>query len=145
MTPRPDVSAERTAQIVESRDSGIQPAGLSQSTHGRHRARGRRQQGHVVLVFREQGRHYQEALLQHLFEQEVQEVTTVLAAEGSVSERLLALTQQLAGRLEEQREADSNHPRVLRDGNPRPDGAAHVGRLHPSLPRTARRAHSAGH
>ena len=32
----------------------------------------------------------------------MQEVTTVLAAEGSVSERLLALTQQLAGRLEEQ-------------------------------------------
>lgn len=101
MTPRPDVSAERTAQIVEAAIAVFSRLGFHKARMDDIAREAGVSKGTLYWYFESKDA-IKEALLQHLFEQEVQEVTTVLAAEGSVSERLLALTQQLAGRLEEQ-------------------------------------------
>ena len=100
MTPRPDVSVERTAQIVEAAIAVFSRLGFHKARMDDIAREAGVSKGTLYWYFESKDA-IKEALLQHLFEQEVQEVTTVLAAEGSVSERLLALTQQLAGRLEE--------------------------------------------
>ena len=101
MTPRPDVSAERTAQIVEAAIAVFSRLGFHKARMDDIAREAGVSKGTLYWYFESKDA-IKEALLQHLFEQEVQEVTTVLAAEGSVSERLLALTQQRAGRLEQQ-------------------------------------------
>ena len=101
MTPRPDVSAERTAQIVEAAIAVFSRLGFHKARMDDIAREAGVSKGTLYWYFESKDA-ITKALLQHLFEQEVQEVTTVLAAEGSVSERLLVLTQQLAGRLEEQ-------------------------------------------
>ncbi len=101
MAPRPDVSAERTEQIVEAAIAVFSRLGFHKARMDDIAREAGVSKGTLYWYFESKDA-ITKALLQHLFEQEVQEVETVLAAEGSVSERLLALTQQLAGRLEEQ-------------------------------------------
>ena len=100
MTPRPDVSAERTEQIVEAAIAVFSRLGFHKARMDDIAREAGVSKGTLYWYFESKDA-ITKALLQYLFDQEVQEVTTVLAAEGSVSERLLALTQQLAGRLEQ--------------------------------------------
>ena len=101
MTPRPDVSAERTAQIIEAAIAVFSRLGFHKARMDDIAREAGVSKGTLYWYFESKDA-ITKALLQHLFDREVQEMETALAAEGSVSERLLALTQQLAGRLEAQ-------------------------------------------
>ena len=100
MTPRPDVSAERTEQIVEAAIAVFSRLGFHKARMDDIAREAGVSKGTLYWYFESKDA-ITKALLQYLFDQEVQEVTTVLAAEGSVSERLLALSQQLAGKFEQ--------------------------------------------
>ena len=141
MTPRPDVSAERTAQIVEAAIAVFSRLGFHKARMDDIAREAGVSKGTLYWYFESKDA-ITKALLQHLFDREVQEMETALAAEGSVSERLLALTQQLAGRLEAQEKLIPIVHEFLRHSNSRSYSAAHPHRLHPSSPRAARRVTS---
>ena len=101
MTPRPDVSAERTEQIVEAAIAVFSRLGFHKARMDDIAREAGVSKGTLYWYFESKDA-ITKALLQRLCEQEVQEATTMLVAEGSVSERLLALTRQLAGRFEQQ-------------------------------------------
>ena len=100
MAPRPDVSAERTEQIVEAAIAVFSRLGFHKARMDDIAREAGVSKGTLYWYFESKDAIIK-ALLQHLCDQEVQEVTAMLVAEGSASERLLVLSQQLASKFEQ--------------------------------------------
>ena len=117
MAPRPDVSAERTEQIVEAAIAVFSRLGFHKARMDDIAREASLSKGTLYWYFESKDA-ITKALLQHLFEQEVQEVTTMLAAEGSVSERLPRAHSAARQPAQAAGAANRHRLRVLRDGNP---------------------------
>ncbi len=100
MTPRPDVSAERTEQIIAAAIAVFSRLGFHKARMDDIAREAGLSKGTLYWYFESKDA-ITKALLQHLFDQEVQQVATLLAAEGSASERLLVLSRHLAGEFEQ--------------------------------------------
>ncbi|MAG34796.1 MAG: hypothetical protein CL878_00880 [Dehalococcoidia bacterium] len=99
MAPRPDVTAERTEQIIDAAIAVFNRLGFHKARMDDIAREAGVSKGTLYWYFESKDA-ITKALLQHLFDEEVRQVETLLTAEGSAGERLLAISGHLADEFE---------------------------------------------